>query len=85
MPKRAQNSGPNTTPRDKPRERPEADLLPRLDRDLSAASDVSEDGGVSQHPIHDEDIEDREPQDYERDIDAATAYGDLVDILRRAK
>jgi hypothetical protein len=27
------------------------------------------DGGVAQHPIHDGDLEDRDPEDFEREID----------------
>ena len=31
------------------------------------------DGGVDQHPVHDEDQEDRTPSDYEREIDRVDA------------
>jgi hypothetical protein len=31
------------------------------------------DGGVDQHPVHDEDQEDRTPSDYEREIDRLDA------------
>jgi hypothetical protein len=31
------------------------------------------DGGVAQHPIHDEDQEDAEPSDYERELDRLDA------------
>ena len=31
--------------------------------------ETSPDGGVAQHPIHDADQEDREPDDFERDVD----------------
>jgi hypothetical protein len=31
------------------------------------------DGGVDQHPVHDEDQEDRTPSDYEREIDRIDA------------
>jgi len=31
------------------------------------------DGGVGQHPIHDEDQEDAEPSDYERELDRLDA------------
>ena len=27
------------------------------------------DGGLAQHPIHDDDLEDRDSEDYERDVD----------------
>jgi len=35
----------------------------------------SEDGGNSQHPVHDEDEEDLTPDDYEREIDNADGAG----------
>ena len=35
----------------------------------------AEDGGNSQHPTHDEDAEDLEPDDYEREIDNANSAG----------
>ena len=47
------------------------DSLPRVDNDVTIAGSPSEDGGVAQHPIHDEDQEDMEPQDYEAEIDRA--------------
>jgi hypothetical protein len=39
----------------------------------------SPDGGVAEHPIHDEDLEDRGPEDYEReldDVERATSFED---------
>jgi hypothetical protein len=33
----------------------------------------AEDGGVEQHPIHDDDQEDRTPSDYERELDRLDA------------
>jgi hypothetical protein len=33
----------------------------------------TEDGGVDQHPIHDDDVEDNTPSDYEREIDRLDA------------
>jgi hypothetical protein len=95
MAKSTAPSGPKTTSRessvlpddlrrtDSPDTTP--DSLPRPDQGVSATGCASEDGGVAQHPVHDEDLEDLEPQDYERDIDAATAQGDLVDIINRKK
>ena len=35
----------------------------------------AEDGGNPDHPIHDEDEEDKTPEDYEREIDNATGVG----------
>jgi hypothetical protein len=34
-----------------------------------------EDGGVEQHPVHDSDQEDLQPEDYEEEIDAAQKGG----------
>ena len=34
-----------------------------------------EDGGVGQHPVHDSDQEDLQPEDYEEEIDAAQKGG----------
>jgi hypothetical protein len=34
-----------------------------------------EDGGVEQHPVHDSDQEDLQPEDYEDEIDAAQKGG----------
>jgi hypothetical protein len=31
--------------------------------------EAAPDGGLAQHPIHDDDLEDRDSEDYERDID----------------
>jgi hypothetical protein len=31
------------------------------------------DGGVAQHPIHDDDLEDRDPEDFEREINEVQA------------
>ncbi len=39
------------------------DSLPPAEEDLSA------DGGVAEHPVHDADLEDRDAEDYERAID----------------
>jgi hypothetical protein len=34
-----------------------------------------EDGGVDQHPVHDDDQEDLQPEDFEEEIDAASEGG----------
>jgi hypothetical protein len=48
------------------------DSLPRPDEDVRATGRVgSPDGGNDQHPVHDEDLEDREPDDYEREVETA--------------
>jgi hypothetical protein len=55
------------------------DSLPPRDEDKREMSAVGggftpkEDGGNDQHPIHDEDQEDRTPGDYERELDRLDA------------
>jgi len=45
------------------------DSLPRPDEDVRVSGrHGSPDGGNDQHPVHDEDLEDRDPEDYERDM-----------------
>jgi hypothetical protein len=69
-------------PADDRRIDPEAtrpDDLPRVDSGRMAEDAVGGgttpkiDGGVDQHPVHDEDQEDRTPSDYEREIDRIDA------------
>ena len=47
-----------------------------------------EDGGVEQHPVHDDDQEDLQPEDFEEEIDAASKGGfdttDKYEIEHRA-
>jgi hypothetical protein len=47
-----------------------------------------EDGGVAQHPVHDDDQEDLQPEDFEEEIDAASKGGfdttDKYEIEHRA-
>jgi hypothetical protein len=55
-----------------------ADAMPAEDRrsDIPEVADVTTpaiDGSNDQHPIHDEDQEDRMPSDYEREIDRIDA------------
>jgi hypothetical protein len=48
------------------------DSLPRPDEDVRATGrHGSPDGGNDQHPVHDEDLEDRDPEDYERELATA--------------
>jgi hypothetical protein len=54
------------------RDQPETpDSLPPIDENISVEGRPSEDGENPDHPIHDEDQEDLEPQDYEEEIDEA--------------
>jgi hypothetical protein len=64
LPKRDQ--GTDVLPDDVRRTDPQTvspDSLPEADEETSL------DGGVAQHPVHDSDQEDRDPQDYEDAID----------------
>jgi hypothetical protein len=54
-------------------------LPPRRD---AGVTDTRPDGGVAEHPIHDEDQENLEPDDYEEEIDEVEAAG--IDRRRRA-
>jgi hypothetical protein len=48
------------------------DSLPRPEEDVRVSGRAgSPDGGNDQHPVHDEDLEDRGPEDYERDLATA--------------
>jgi hypothetical protein len=55
--------------RDQPDLTPDS-LPPARESDLT---DTRPDGGVAEHPIHDEDQEDLEPDDYEREVDEIAA------------
>lgn len=64
LPKRDQGSdvAPDAVRRSDPSTTP-PDSLPKVEDDTSI------DGGVAQHPVHDFDQEDREPQDFEAEIE----------------
>jgi hypothetical protein len=47
-----------------PEPAPARDVAPSIEGTMPAP-----DGGVAQHPIHDEDLEDLEPDDYQRQLD----------------
>jgi hypothetical protein len=61
------------------RDQPQADApeaVPRPDEETGMKGvSPPEDGGVEQHPIHDDDIEDLQPEDYEEMIDAVDDGG----------
>ena len=94
-PRRAPDNVPDSLP---PRD-PGTDVAPddvrRTDRSRRVPPDslppadeeTAPDGGVAQHPVHDSDIEDRGPEDYEAETDVAqpsleeTAAVD--DVLRK--
>ncbi|HEY4403635.1 MAG TPA: hypothetical protein VGN55_03195 [Xanthobacteraceae bacterium] len=87
---RAPHDVPDSLPKDQNR----TDVLPDQGRaavepqvpPASAAPSAEEtapDGGSDQHPIHDDDLEDRDSQDYERDIDQIDSDVALDVALRR--
>ena len=45
--------------------------------------EATPDGGLAQHPIHDDDLEDRDSEDYERDIDQIDKVAALDVALRK--
>jgi hypothetical protein len=47
------------------------------------ATEEAPDGGAADHPIHDDDLEDRDSEDYERDIDQIGEAAPLDVALRR--
>lgn len=60
------------------------DSLPRPEENIDAdGSPTTMDGGNPAHPVHDEDVEDAGPEDFEEEIDEAAAEGDVVDAMRR--
>ena len=63
------------------------DSLPRRDKERTLEGrSPAPDGGVAQHPIHDEDLEDLGPGDYQRQVDEVAERGiDRDDGARRAR
>jgi hypothetical protein len=57
----------------RPDDLPEIETGPMTDDIVEGGFTPLIDGGVDQHPIHDEDQEDAEPSDYEREIDRLDA------------
>jgi hypothetical protein len=45
--------------------------------------EAAPDGGLAQHPIHDDDLEDHDSEDYERDIDQIDKVAALDVALRK--
>jgi hypothetical protein len=58
------------------------DSLPPERRSASVSTDTRPDGGIAQHPIHDEDQEDLAPEDYEEEIEEVQQVG--IERRRRA-
>ena len=72
--KKRKGLGPNT---DDPPSEASADAgLPEPPEELELRdARHPEDGGVEEHPVHDSDQEDLQPEDYEEEIDAAQKGG----------
>ena len=78
--KRKQDEAPQEMPEAlRRRDQPQAEApatVPRPDEEVDARRlSPTEDGGVEQHPIHDDDLEDLQPEDYEEMIDAVDDGG----------
>jgi hypothetical protein len=70
MPAGDRRADPQAT---RPDELPEVDSSRMADDMVGGGTTPKIDGGVDQHPVHDEDQEDRMPSDYEREIDRIDA------------
>jgi hypothetical protein len=88
--KRAQRDVPDSLPKDDNR----SDVLPDDTRGTDnppsppespppTPEETAPDGGSAQHPIHDDDLEDRDAADYERDIDQIDQDAALDVVLRK--
>jgi hypothetical protein len=84
--KRARRDVPDSLPRDDNR----TDVLPDKARGTDnpqspspTPEEAAPDGGLAQHPIHDDDLEDRDSADYERDIDQIDPNEALDVTLRK--
>jgi hypothetical protein len=75
-------------PADLKREDPAAGAFQNADEFDLRDTRPPEDGGVEQHPVHDDDQEDLQPEDFEEEIDAASKGGfdttDKYEIERKA-
>ncbi len=54
------------------------DSLPKIEDETAI------DGGVAQHPVHDLDQEDRDPQDFENEIEELEKDIEIVDAAERS-
>jgi hypothetical protein len=54
------------------------DSLPKIEDETSI------DGGVAQHPVHDSDQEDRDPQDFENEIEELEEDITIIDSAERS-
>jgi hypothetical protein len=88
------NRAPQDVPDSLPKDDNRSDVLPddTRGRDNSQSppelpsptpEEAAPDGGSAQHPIHDDDLEDRDSADYERDIDQIDQDAALDVVLRK--
>jgi hypothetical protein len=66
---------PDDVRRTDPSQRVPPDSLPPMEEQQSVER---ADGGSPQHPIHDDDLDDCEPEDFEREVDAVEEAGGPV-------
>lgn len=76
MPAKKRTKQTPEQPEDLRREDPASGSFPEPADDFTAADTrPPEDGGVEQHPVHDDDLEDLEPEDYEELVEEAAEGG----------
>jgi hypothetical protein len=87
---RAQRDVPDALPKDDNRTDVLLDKVQRTDKPQTPPEspspipeEAAPDGGLAQHPIHDDDLEDRDSEDYERDIDQIDKVAALDVALRK--
>jgi hypothetical protein len=66
-------------------DKPRAAERPQVPPESPSATveETAPDGGSAQHPIHDDDLEDRDSEDFERDIDQIDQVAALDVALRK--
>ena len=88
------NRAPRDIPDSLPKDDDRTDVLPdtarRTDNPQTppeslppTPEETAPDGGSAQHPIHDDDLEDRDSADYERDVDQIDKDAALDVTLRK--
>jgi hypothetical protein len=84
------NRAPRDVPDSLPKDDSRSDVLPDNARGTDnpqspspTPEEAAPDGGLAQHPIHDDDLEDRDSADYERDIDQIDQNAALDVVLRK--
>jgi hypothetical protein len=87
---RAQRDVPDSLPKEDNRTDVLLDKVQRIDKPQPppespspTAEEAAPDGGLAQHPIHDDDQEDRDSEDYELDIDQIDKVAALDVALRK--